>query len=55
MNERWHAENKLHPNAPLSARAQWHLEHRRECGCRPIPEKLFAQMRELGMVEEAQG
>jgi hypothetical protein len=27
--------------ATLLQRVKWHLEHARECGCRPIPEKIL--------------
>jgi hypothetical protein len=40
------------PRASFEQRAQWHLEHREACGCREIPAKLAAEMRERGMLAE---
>ena len=37
MNKEWHHRHKLALNSPLEVRIQWHLEHARHCGCRPMP------------------
>jgi hypothetical protein len=37
MNAEWHAQHKLSSDASLRERMEWHLEHQKECGCRPIP------------------
>jgi hypothetical protein len=42
MNTEWHRKNKMPTKATEKERLAWHLEHRRECGCRPIPERLAA-------------
>jgi hypothetical protein len=40
------------PRATQQQRAEWHLEHARECACREIPPRLRAWMIEQGMLEE---
>jgi hypothetical protein len=45
INKEWHDANKMPKNATFEQRAQWHLEHQKNCGCRPIPAKLLDEMR----------
>jgi DNA-3-methyladenine glycosylase I len=40
MNRKWHAAHVLPRNANDRARLRWHLEHQKQCGCRPIPAAL---------------
>jgi 8-oxo-dGTP diphosphatase len=40
INEKWHRENKMPKNASDKERLQWHVDHARVCGCRPIPESV---------------
>ena len=40
-------------NATLAERIAWHLEHQKECACRPIPAKLLAQMPAAGRKKAA--
>jgi hypothetical protein len=37
MNADWHRAHVLGSGAPMDRRIAWHVEHARECGCRPIP------------------
>ena len=39
-NKAWHDKNKMPKNAKFDERIKWHLEHQKNCGCRPIPKKL---------------
>ena len=41
INVKWHKVNKMSNNPNLKKRMEWHLEHVKNCGCRPIPEKLL--------------
>ncbi|MBX7111046.1 MAG: hypothetical protein K1X87_04255 [Dehalococcoidia bacterium] len=52
LNAEWHAAHPMPPRTTFEERARWHLEHREACGCRPIPAKLAAQMRERGLLSE---
>jgi hypothetical protein len=40
MNKDWHARNRMPKNATTEQRLAWHLEHRKNCSCRPMPESL---------------
>ena len=53
LNRGWHESHRMPRNATFAQRVEWHLEHREACGCRPIPEKLAAQMRERGLLPDA--
>lgn len=44
MNKAWHESHKMPPNATLDERLNWHLDHAKECACRPIPPKLLAEI-----------
>lgn len=50
INAEWHRAHPMPPRATERQRMAWHLEHARHCGCRAIPPKLAARMRELGVV-----
>ena len=41
MNKEWHSRNRMPERATLKQRVRWHLEHARECGCRPIPKSVL--------------
>ena len=45
LNAAWHKENRMPENATVEQRIAWHIEHRKHCGCRDIPEKLKAEMK----------
>ncbi len=45
INETWHKNNPMPKNANFEQRVKWHLEHRKNCSCRPIPEKLAEKMK----------
>lgn len=40
VNSAWHGKNKMPKNPSTKQRIKWHLEHAKECACRPIPNKL---------------
>jgi hypothetical protein len=50
LNKAWHAKNRMPARATLEERIQWHLEHRKRCGCRPIPAKLAETMKARGIL-----
>ena len=45
INAAWHLKNKMPQKATLEQRIKWHLEHAKNCECRPIPEKLLTEMK----------
>ena len=46
MNRDWHQQHKLPRSATEQQRLQWHLEHCRNCSCRPFPKGLLAKLTE---------
>ncbi|MBI2511100.1 MAG: hypothetical protein HYV96_03930 [Opitutae bacterium] len=50
LNREWHLAHRMPPRAPLDQRIVWHLEHRENCACRPIPLKLLGVLRERGLL-----
>ena len=40
MNEKWHATHPMRKNPTMDERVRWHLEHAKECACRPIPDGI---------------
>ena len=45
LNAEWHRKNRIPKNPTIEQRIEWHLEHQKHCKCRPIPEKLFMEMK----------
>jgi hypothetical protein len=45
LNKDWHKENRMPPKATLEQRLKWHIEHSKNCTCRPIPEKLLDELK----------
>ena len=43
INSKWHDSHKMPSHPTIDQRMNWHTEHVRNCGCRPIPKKLLAQ------------
>jgi hypothetical protein len=43
MNREWHKEHKMPAGATEKERIEWHLEHTRNCTCRPFPKKLLVK------------
>lgn len=52
INKEWHDKNIMPENATFDQRVKWHLEHQKNCGCRPIPAKLLEQMKEKGVIND---
>ena len=44
LNKEWHLKHPMPENATLEQRIAWHLEHKKNCACRDIPEKLKKEM-----------
>ncbi|MBK7525538.1 MAG: hypothetical protein IPI53_15710 [Saprospiraceae bacterium] len=52
INKEWHEKNKMPKNATFEQRVKWHLDHIKHCECRPVPEKLLAEMKEKNIKVE---
>ncbi len=49
INREWHHAHRMPVNATMEQRLEWHLEHVKYCGCRPIPAKIAEEMKKRGM------
>ena len=46
INKEWHEKNKMPKNASFEERIKWHLEHNKNCSCRPgFPKKLEEEIK----------
>jgi hypothetical protein len=44
INKEWHLANKMPKNPSLDQRVEWHLEHARNCTCRPLGGKILEEI-----------
>jgi len=44
INKDWHENNKMPPKASDDERIKWHIEHTKNCPCRPIPKGVIELM-----------
>jgi hypothetical protein len=49
LNRSWHEQHRLGTKASLDDRVQWHIEHAKVCGCRPIPPPVREEMERRGL------
>jgi hypothetical protein len=46
MNRVWHEAHPMPRSATTEQRISWHMDHAKNCGCRPIPAGVLALMEE---------
>jgi hypothetical protein len=46
MNREWHKQHKMPSGATVEQRVEWHLEHTKNCACRPFPQGLLTKLSE---------
>jgi len=51
INKERHDKHKMPRNATFEQRVEWHLDHQKNCNCRPIPEKLLSEMKRKPGIE----
>ncbi len=44
LNKEWHLTHRMPKNPTMEQRIAWHIDHAKNCACRPIPEKLREEM-----------
>jgi len=49
INKEWHLAHPMPKNPTFEQRVEWHLEHKKNCGCRPIEGKLAQEMKMRGI------
>ena len=45
LNKEWHLAHRMSKNATIEERIAWHIEHSKNCACRPITENLKAEIK----------
>ncbi len=49
FNKQWHQDHPMPKNPTIEQRMTWHLEHSKNCACRPVPAKLAEEMKNRGI------
>ena len=49
INTKWHLANKMPENPTLDQRVKWHIEHARNCQCRPLDGKILKEIKKRGL------
>lgn len=49
INKEWHEKNKMPKNPKIEERIKWHIDHKKNCACRPIPKKLYEEVLKRGI------
>jgi len=49
INAKWHLENKMPKKPTLDQRIKWHLEHAKNCSCRPLGGKILEEIKKRGI------
>jgi len=49
LNKDWHLKHPMPKNPTFEQRVEWHIEHQKNCSCRPIAGKLAAEMKRRGI------
>lgn len=44
MNKQWHQKHHMLKNPSIEEKIKWHLEHAKNCTCRPIPAGIKAEI-----------
>jgi hypothetical protein len=44
INREWHEKNRMPKNPTLQQRIEWHIGHAANCTCRPLSDKLRAEI-----------
>lgn len=52
-NKSWHEKNRMPSNATVQQRIDWHLDHAKACGCRPMPASIIQLIKERRPVSGA--
>ncbi len=45
LNKEWHVANRMPAKATLEQRIAWHVEHKKNCSCRDMPEKMKLEIK----------
>jgi len=45
INREWHEQHRMPDHATLDQRIAWHIEHAKNCQCRPIPGNIMEEIK----------
>jgi len=49
INKVWHLANKMPKKPTIDQRIKWHLEHVKNCDCRPLVGKILEEIKKRGV------
>lgn len=49
INAIWHKVNRMPKNPNLDQRVNWHIEHAKNCTCRPLHGKILVELKRRGI------
>jgi hypothetical protein len=49
INAIWHLANEMPKNPTLDMRVKWHVDHARNCQCRPLHGKILEEVKKRGI------
>jgi hypothetical protein len=49
INKEWHLKNRMPKNPTVEQKLKWHLEHSKNCACRPITKELLKEIKKRGI------
>jgi hypothetical protein len=52
MNAEWHKANVMPQNPSMEERIEWHIGHSEDCGCRPMPSSIAAEVKKRRIVTD---
>jgi len=50
INAEWRRANKMPKNPNPEQRIKWHLEHAKNCSCRPLGGKILEEIKKRGLI-----
>jgi hypothetical protein len=50
LNAAWHGKNKMPKNPTLDQRIAWHVDHAKNCSCRPLGGKILEEIKKRGLI-----
>lgn len=49
INKEWHLKNRMPKNPTMEERIHWHIEHSKNCSCRPMDKKILEEIKKRGI------
>ncbi|MFA5052953.1 MAG: hypothetical protein WC565_02770 [Parcubacteria group bacterium] len=49
LNAKWHLTHKMPKNPTLDEKVKWHIEHAKNCKCRPLGGKISEEIKKKGI------